>query len=237
MKTFLHSLLLMGSTLLGACSANKPEVNTIPGRDFNLKMTTLVQHSADREGAPGYRSSKIPQLEALQKQGVNFPGTGDDYPFRKHKTPEQWRELDQTLRALFAAEAEHPLISGSEQVFAARFLDRYLLKQPATTETVTTAIYYTELLVKYQTPEWNVLIDAVHWMSNLAPKPHRNEILTLVKAGAPLDIAYHREDRTRWANVQAKEGDANAMAGYLLSIAEANIKAGELALQRLQSVR
>jgi hypothetical protein len=231
--TLLPALLV--AVLLVGCTASKPETNHNAVREFNERATALTQQNPDREGPPGYRSSYIPQLEDPRYMQMTAPGMGEDYPFRQFTKPEEWRALDAHLRQLYSAQSEHPLIAMSEQVHSARFLDKYLLKQPATQETVTVALHYTQLLLKHQMPEWNVLLDVAEYVRPFVPRAQVREITDAVRVGAPVDIAKWQANKQKYASNTGQ--DPSATTGYLVAVADAIIRAGQHALGRLATMK
>lgn len=231
----LLALVSVLAPILASCTASKPEMNHDAVLEFNQQSTILTQQNPDREGPPGYRSSYIPQLEDPQYMQMTAPGMGDDYPFRRFAKPEEWRPLDAQLRELYVAKAQHPLIAMSEQAHSARFLDKYLLKQPATQETVTVALHYTQLLLKHQTPEWNVLLDVAEYMRPFVPQAQVDQIIGAVKVGVKADIADWQIKRQKYA--AHTNQDPTATKGYLLAVSDAIIRAGEHAHKRIETMK
>jgi hypothetical protein len=230
LPTFLVAVLLAG------CTASKPETNQNAVREFNERATALTQQNPDREGPPGYRTSYVKQLDDPNYMQLARPGMGvEDDPFRQFTRPEEWRNLDAHLRKLFVAQAQHPLIAVSEQTLSAKFLDKYLLKQPATLETVTVAQYYTRLLLKHQMPEWNVLLDVAEYVRPFVPRAQVREITDAVRVGAPADIAKWQADKQKYAS--ETNLDPSATNGYLIAVSDASIRAGQYALERLETMK
>jgi hypothetical protein len=224
------------AVFLAGCTASKPETNHDAVREFNERGIALTQQNPDREGPPGYRTSYVKQLDDPNYVQLAIPGMGvEDDPFRQFTKPEEWRALDARLRELYVAQAQHPLIAVSEQSLSARFLDKYLLKQPATQETVTVTLHYTQLLLKYQTPEWNVLLDVAEYVRPFVPRAQVREITDAVRVGAAADIAKWQADKQKYAS--ETNLDPSATNGYLIAVSDAIIRAGQHALGRLEALK
>jgi hypothetical protein len=230
-REFAHAIVV--ALLLAGCTSTKPEITSEGTRDFNLRATALTQQNPDREGPPGYRTSYVRQLDDPNHVQLARPGMGmEDDPFRQYPKPEEWRSIDTSLRKLYVAQAQHPLIAVSEQILSAKFLDKRVLKQPATQETVTVAMFYTQLLLKHQTPEWNILLDVAEYVRPWVPQAKVNEIMEAVKVGAEADIATWQAKKQKYASETNQ--DPSATKDYLVAVSDAIIRAGGHALKRVE---
>jgi hypothetical protein len=97
------------------------------------------------------------------------------------------------------------------------------------------AKYYAQLLLKYQTPEWNVLLDVAEYVRPFMPKAQVREITDAVKLGAPADIAEWQAKRQKYE--KGTDQDPTATRSCLVAVSESIVRAGKHALMRVEALK